>query len=190
VDDPPDPPEAYGTGYTELAWTRDGDTWVRDPEAFFLPNPEKGTWDHAHAWIDDQVLVNEHVYLYYGGYARGHKVNRFEERQIGVVIMKRDRYVGQTASEGTGTIVTPLLRLNGETLLVNVDAEGGALRVQVSDATGHPIPGLTFNDCIPVHQDALDAPIRWTQSLGLLKDRPVRLEFALENACLYGFSTY
>ncbi len=32
-----------------------------------------------------QVIVEEQVYLYYGGYKQGHKMNRFEERQIGLV---------------------------------------------------------------------------------------------------------
>ncbi|HNR31377.1 MAG TPA: hypothetical protein PKI11_10855, partial [Candidatus Hydrogenedentes bacterium] len=85
ADDPPDPPEAYGVGYTALAWTRDGESWTRDTAPFFAPDPAPGAWDHAHAWIDDQVIVGDKVHLYYGGYARGHKVNRFEERQIGLV---------------------------------------------------------------------------------------------------------
>jgi len=197
VDNPPDPPDAYGMGYTELAWTRDGETWVRDPEPFFTPNPQKGTWDHAHAWVDDQVPVGEEVYLYYGGYARGHKVNRFEERQIGLLKMKRDRYVGRMASGGTGMIVTPLLLFGdgparskraAPYLTVNANARGGVLRVQVSDGTGQPLPSFTFDDCIPVKEDALDAPVRWSQSLGAAQGKPVRLEFSLENACLYGFS--
>jgi hypothetical protein len=187
ADNPPDPPDAYGMGYTELAWTRDGETWMRDAEPFFMPNPEKGTWDHAHAWIDDQVLVGDDVYLYYGGYARGHKVNRFEERQIGLVKMKRDRYVGRVASREIGTIVTPLLLLGEGGLTVNANAKGGALRVQLSDEAGHAIPGFTFNDCLPVKEDAVDAPVRWPQALRPVRGTPVRLEFSLENACLYGF---
>lgn len=190
VDNPPDPADAYGMGYTELAWTRDGETWVRDQQPFFMPNPQQGTWDHAHAWIDDQVLAGDYTHLYYGGYARGHKVNRFEERQIGLVKIKRDRYVGRVASGGTGMIVTPLLRLGAGALFVNADAEGGALRVQVSDDAGRAIPGFTFDDCIPVKKDALDASVRWSQSLESVQDKPVHLEFLLQNSCLYGFATH
>ena len=71
ADTPPDPPDAYGVGYTTLAWSRDGETWMRDPEPFFQPDPQQGAWDHAHAWIDEQLPVGDEVYLYYGGYARG-----------------------------------------------------------------------------------------------------------------------
>ncbi len=42
VDDPPDPPDAYGMGYTQLVWTRDGETWFRDPEPFFCLIPKRG----------------------------------------------------------------------------------------------------------------------------------------------------
>ncbi|NIA15258.1 MAG: hypothetical protein GWP08_14405 [Nitrospiraceae bacterium] len=187
ADDPPDPPEAYGIGYTTLAWTRDGDTWTRDATPFFSPNPEKGMWDHAHAWIDDQLPVGDEVFLYYGGYARGHKVNRFEERQIGLVRMKKDRYVSRKAGPGIGRILTPLLTLHGGSLTVNADAHGGSLRAQVLDENRHPVPGFTLEDCRPVTTDALAAPITWKRSLGKLRTKPVRLEFVLQNAAIFGF---
>lgn len=188
VDDPPDPPDAYGTGYTSLAWTRDGETWVRDLEPFFAPDPQKGAWDHAHAWIDDQVPVGDDVYLYYGGYARGHKVNRFEERQIGLVRIKRDRYAGQAAEGAQGTIITPPLLLKGKSLTVNASAANGMVRVQIRDASGRPIPGFTFTDSVTVSSDVLAAPIRWSESLSKLENVPIQLEFSLDNACLYSFN--
>jgi len=154
-----------------------------------LPNPEKGTWDHAHAWIDEQVLVNDSVYLYYGGYARGHKVNRLEERQIGLAIMKRDRYVGHQAFQEVGTITTPLLILKANSMTVNADAKEGWVRVQICNDSGRPLPGFAFEDCIPISEDGLDLPVRWAQPLEQLKETPVRLEFQLKNSTLYAFST-
>ncbi len=187
ADDPPDPPEAYGVGYTALAWTRDGDTWTRDTTPFFSPNPAKGTWDHAHAWIDDQLPVGNEVFLYYAGYARGHKVNRFEERQIGLVRMKKDRYVSRKAGPVIGRILTPLMTLHGESLTVNADVEDGSLKARVLDEKGHPIPGFTLDDCRPVTTDALDAPIAWKRSLREVQTKTVRLEFVLRNAAIFGF---
>jgi hypothetical protein len=187
VDDPPDPPEAYGVGYTTLAWTRDGETWTRDPAHFFDPHPQKGTWDHAHAWIDEQVPVGDDVYLYYGGYARGHKVNRFEERQIGLVRMKRDRYVAREAGSEPGLMQTPLLFLDGVEMTLNVDARNGSVAVQAVGEDGLPAPGFAFDDCEPVCEDTLVAPVVWKRSLADLVREPVRLEFRLENARLYAF---
>jgi hypothetical protein len=186
ADDPPDPPEQYGIGYTTLAWTRDGETWVRDREVFFDRHPEKGTWDHAHAWVDEQVLVGDEVYLYYGGYTRGHKVNRFEERQIGLVKMKRDRYVSREAGAAPGTLRTPqvILEATGLTLNAKVDGE---IRVRILDATGQPLPGFDWDDCDPIRGDSLAYPVNWKGSWAALRGQAVRLEFALREAALYGF---
>ena len=187
VDDPPDPPEAYGVGYTALAWTRDGETWTRDPGHFFDPHPQKGTWDHAHAWIDEQVPVGDDVYLYYGGYARGHKVNRFEERQIGLVKMRRDRYVARAVGPELGVIRTPPVVLEGGEMTLNVQARPGSVAVRVLGETGLSVPGFAFEDCKPIFADSLAAPVVWKRPLSDVAGKPVRLEFALENARLFAF---
>ncbi|HOZ45090.1 MAG TPA: PA14 domain-containing protein [Candidatus Hydrogenedentes bacterium] len=186
ADDPPEPPDAYGIGYTALAWSHDGETWTRELAPFFDRNPEQGSWDHAHAWIDEQVLVGDEVFLYYGGYAHGHKVNRFEERQIGLVKIPRDRYVARQA-EGQGRLVTPLVTGSAESMTLNVDAAGGEVRVQVIGADGEVVPGYTVDDCRPVSTDALDAPVSWAAPLSRLAGAPVRFEFRMERARLFAF---
>lgn len=185
ADSPPDPPDAYGIGYTTLAWSHDGEHWVRDREKFLDRSPQPGAWDHAHAWIDEQVPVGDEVYLYYAGYRRGHKVNRFEERQIGLVKMKRDRYVAREAGMSGGSFRTPVVTLSAKTMLLNADAGSGEVQAQVLAADGRPIPGFTRTDCEPIRGDVLAAPVRWGQPLSTLADRPVRLEFFLKNARLY-----
>lgn len=187
ADSPPDPPEAYGIGYTTLAWSRDGEHWVRDREKFFDRSQQRSAWDHAHAWIDEQVAVGDEVYLYYGGYQRGHKVNRFEERQIGLVKMKRDRYVAREAGSLGGSLKTPLVSLNAQSLTLNADAREGQVRVQVVAPHGAPIRGFSKSDCEPIRGDVVAAPVRWKQPLSVLSGRPVQLEFFLENARLYAF---
>ena len=183
----PDPPDAYGVGYTALAWSRDGELWTRDREIFFDRDPRRGTWDHAHAWIDEQVPVGDNVFLYYGGYARGHKVNRFEERQIGLVRMKRDRYVAREAGVEGGTIVTPTVVIDGRDMTMNADAAGGGIRVQLLNAsTRKPIDGFTFADARPIADDALDAPLKWKGELAHLAGRSVRIEFRMTSARLFG----
>ncbi|MBA3417007.1 MAG: hypothetical protein H0U10_17440, partial [Chloroflexia bacterium] len=96
-DDLPHEPDAevHGIGYTCLAWTRDGENWERDREPFLPRNPEPGTWDRAMTWGDWQLPVDDELYIYYGGYARGHKVERFTERQLGLARMPLDRYVSR-----------------------------------------------------------------------------------------------
>jgi hypothetical protein len=178
--------ETNGIGYTVLGWSRDGETWQRDRQPFFDRNHEPGAWDHAMAWMDCQLLVGNETFIYYGGYARGHKVARFTERQIGLVRMKRDRYVSRE-TEGQGKLRTRLVTLEGESLALNVDASHGELSAQILDAGGRPIPGFRFADFRAIHADELVAPARWKRSVSELKDKAVRIEFALRSAKLYGF---
>lgn len=184
ADNPPAPPEAYGIGYTTVAWTRDGINWNRERIPFLDRNPTKGTWDHAHAWIDEQVPVGDEVYLYYAGYKSGHKVNRFQERQIGLIKMKRDRYVGYQAID-RGTLQTKPLLLKGERLFVNATATGGQLRVQLLTPEGKTIRGFTAEDCVPIRSDSVAAAVEWKNSRKAFPAEPVLLQFLLDKATLF-----
>ena len=177
-------------GYTVLAWTRDGQTWERDRQAdkFFEPDPREGAWDHAMAWIGSSVAVQDEVYLYYAGYRWGHKYRHSVDRQLGFVKMKRDRFVAQRAGDKEGTIITPALTLDAESLTLNVDAHEGEVRVQVTDEHGTAISGFRLADCDPIARDSLDAAVKWKQPLSSLKGRTVRLEIKLRNASLYSFT--
>jgi len=196
ADEPPlVDPDAYGIGYTALACTRDGRRWCRDPEVFFDRNPKPQTWDRAHAWIDEQLIVGEEVYLYYGGYKQGHKVNRFRERQIGLVKMPLDRYVARKPLPGrTGRLLTiPLLVKATRGLVVNADASKGTLRVQVCDAQDNVIEGLRFSDCAKITSDGTRLPVLWPdeketkRKLAELKGRQIKLEFELRDVSLFAF---
>jgi hypothetical protein len=180
------PPGSFGIGYTTLAWTRDGEHWVRDREPFFEPDPREGAWDHAHAWMDYQLPVGDEVYIYYGGYKNGHKMNRFEERQIGLVRIPRDRYVSREAGDAQGTLRTPLVTLEAARMTVNAKVEG-ELRVRVLDEAGKPLAGLDFADCVPIRGDSTAHRVGWGKAASPPSDRPVHLEFLLQKAQLYGF---
>ena len=187
ADPAPEPRDAYGIGYTTLAWTRDGEHWTRDREKFFDRHPRQGAWDHSHAWIDEQLLVGEEVFLYYGGYRSGHKVNRFEERQIGLVKMKRDRYVAREAGSLEGSFRTPLVQFAATAMTLNVEAAEGEVTVQILDERDRPVRGFARKDCQPVSGDSLAKVVRWKKPLGALKGTPVRLEFFTKNARLFDF---
>ena len=180
------PEGAYGMGYTALSWSRDGTHWSRDLEPFFEPDPNVDAWDHAHAWIDQQLPVGDDIYLYYGGYKFGHKMDRWEGRQIGLVKMMRDRYVSRDAGPDGGSLVTPAVVLAGSTMTVNANVRG-ELRVALLDAERRPIPGFSAEDCPRIQGDNLRHDIEWKRPLAELGDTPVRIEFRLRDAELYGF---
>jgi hypothetical protein len=174
-----------GIGYTVLAWSNDGDHWQRDREPFFDRNDAPGSWDHAMAWMDCQLAVGDETYIYYGGYARGHKVERNSERQIGLVRLKRDRYVAREAGAAPGFLQTRVVKMEGNTLALNMDAGKGSVRAQVEDEGGKPIRGFTFADCQPITGDSLNAAAHWKKPLSLLRGKKVRLEFSLVEARLF-----
>ncbi len=181
------PEGSFGVGHTQLAWSRDGETWVRDQTPFFEPHPTPGTWDHAHAWMDWQLPVGDQVYIYYAGYKNGHKLNRFEERQIGLVRIWRDRYVSRSAGAGGGVLITQPVILQGDQMTVNAGI-GGEIYLRLLDIEGKAIPGFGAADCKPIQGDGVDLPVNWNRSLSTLKDTPVRIEFQMKDAQLYGFS--
>ena len=41
-------------------------------------------------WIGACLPVGDEVFLYYGGYARGHKVESTTERQLGMARLRKD----------------------------------------------------------------------------------------------------
>ena len=170
--------------FYRTTWTRDGEQWVRDIEPFFEPGPDPNAWDHAHAWLDWQLPVGDEVYLYYGGYKHGHKMDRWEGRQIGLVKMLRDRYVSRDAGTDGGTLRTPPVILAGNKMTVNA-AVADQLRVRLLDEAGRPIPGFDADDCEPIHGDSLTHSAKWKAALSALRDRPVKIEFILHDAQLY-----
>jgi len=181
--------KAAGIGYTTLAWSRDGRTWQRDIEPFFDRNSLSGAWDRAHAWVDCQVPVGDEVYLYYGGYARGHKAERFRERQVGLAMMKRDRYVSWDADFGEGRLTTAAAELKGGSMTINADIFGlqSSLRVRVLNESQEAIEGFDFDDCQPVKGNSLRHEMAWGKDLSTLKGQRVQFEFSWTNGSLFSF---
>lgn len=176
-----------GIGYTVLATSRDGVTWHRYREPFLDRNSDAGSWDHAMTWIGSTLPMGDEVYLYYGGFARGHKIEIKTERQIGLARMKKDRYVALTPEQEQGTLLTRPFLYPGGKLTLNADAARGAVRVRLLDQDGQPMKAFGEGESKPITTDALAAEVQWTQSPRTLKGKPVRFEFKVRNAALFGF---
>jgi hypothetical protein len=175
-----------GIGYTTLAASRDGSTWLRLREPFLDRNLGRGSWDHAMVWGSAVIPVGEELFIYYGGYARGHKVAPNTERQIGLARMRTDRYVAMATHREGRLITRPLLLPTGR-LILNVQAPRGQVRVRLLDTEGGALdaPGNAVAEAIT--GDALNAEVRLPLPSGI-PSRPVRLEFQLQQAALFGFS--
>lgn len=178
--------KAAGLGYTVLAWSRDGETWQRDHQPFIRNNPIPGSWDHAMSWGDEQIIVEDQTFIYYGGYARGHKVNRFEERQIGLAIMPRDRYVSREADLNVGTLRTKPVILEALKMTVNAKIQG-KLRIRLLNRDGSTLNNFNW---IEIEGDSIEHPVEWGGKLNSLVGKTVLIEFELQNTQLFGFNLY
>lgn len=190
--------DAFGLAPTVLAWSYDGRHWLRDPQNPFLkPDPDPLAFDHAHAWIDEQVLVGDELYLYYCGYRQGHKANRHDERQLGLLRMARDRYVARRAiGDDEAVLRTSALTVDHTVsgMQINANVTAGQLTVQIMDAAGQtPIPGLAHTSCRPISGNNLRHVAIWdTQGdtaarLSALAGRQVTVEFRWRGGDLYAF---
>jgi hypothetical protein len=176
--------KAAGLGYTVLAWSRDGRTWQRDHQPFIPHNQVPGTWDHAMAWGDEQIIVGEKTYVYYAGYARGHKVDRFNERKIGLAIMPRDRYASLEASIVPGMMRSKPLRLNASAMTINARIVGN-MKIRLVDPDGLPLSGF---DWVEIEGDAVDLPVKWTGNWQDLSKKTVVLEIQMKDAQIFAIN--
>jgi len=186
--DPGGPVE--GIGYATLVTSRDGEYWERHDGTFMNRNLDPDAFDHAMTWVGCQLIAGDEVWIYYGGYKQGHKINRYTERQIGLAKLRRDGYVSRDAfGADPGRLITPLLRpARAGRLVLNAEASGGGeIQVQVRDRWRKVVPGLGYTDCTPVRGNGLAQPVAWKADLTRLEAAPFHLDFRIANARLYGF---
>jgi hypothetical protein len=173
-----------GTGTTELACSRDGLKWERLPGKFIDRSPVEGRWDHAMAYYADSITVGDKEYIYYSGYAEGHKA--FYDRKVGMAIMRKNGFVSRDTSNEVGTLKTPLAKLPGDYFTVNANARE-ELRVRLVNAQGKTMRGFDWADCVPIRGDSVSHRVEWRSNPELPHNELVSIEFSLKNAELYGF---
>lgn len=184
--------KANGVGYTVLAISRDGRTWRRFRKPFLDRNPVSGAWDRAVTWIGEYLPMGDEVFLYYGGYATGHKPGlNSGGRQIGMARMRLDGYASLRGGPKPGALQTPLIQFEGNRLALNVDSSqaNGEVRVGLQDAGGNPLTGFSLADCDPICSDDVAHTVTWKgkADLSSLSDKRIRLQIRLQSADLYAF---
>jgi len=116
----------------------------------------------------------------------------------GLATLRRDGFVsmdhpaaGSTrriqSSAAPGTLTTRPIRFTGRHLFVNVNAAGGALRVEVLDRTGRAIAPYGTAQCVPIAEDSTRVRVAWGTDLAPLAGETVRFRFHLSAAQLYAF---
>lgn len=161
------PDWASGAIYTAASPIEVGDeTWL-----YFT-----GTRDR-HGWAGDQVKVTDLV----GDLGR---------MRIGLARWPRGRLIGYESRLRGIVTLKPLARpgVSVVRLKLNVEARpGGRVRAQWLDDKKQPIPGYTFDDCLPLTGSHLAAEIAWRDTPGGAQPHPGSAQIELDGATLYGF---
>ena len=178
-----------GTVDTALMSSRDTIHWTRvDRKRRFLPLGPAGSWEAGMNYVSPEVIVGRRMFFYYSGWRSTHGVAN-NVAGIGLATLPLDRIVSIEPVQSRGTLTTRVLKLDGERLEVNVDADDGRLNVEVLDAAGRVLPGFNANACRSISGDSHHRRVKWDkQKLHQLAGRRVRLRFHLAGDCrLFGF---
>jgi hypothetical protein len=89
--------------------------------------------------------------------------------------------------EGGEMLTRPLVFAGKELELNFATSAAGAIRAEIQDAAGQPIPGFTAGDCLETVGNELDRVVQWKGSSDLshLTGKPVRLRLILKDADLF-----
>jgi hypothetical protein len=174
----------------QLVHSRDGLTWHRcEDRTPVIPNgPHAYDAGCVLGVANQPVHVGDSMWIYYTAITTTHG-GYLPEKQCTIArgAWRRDGWVSLDADAEGGTVETVTMRLPGDSLVVNADAAGGVLMVEVADEAGAPLPGYGFGDCQPIRQDGVRHAVRWRERTTLPSEIPVRLRFGLESASLYSY---
>ncbi len=171
----------------QLCHSRDGKTWVRDPERrVWLPNGPAGAWDAGDMRAACRsVILPDRMLFYYAGSPAKHGQGGPGRlgMDIGLATLRRDGWVSWDAAQ-TGTLLTkPFIHPGGE-LVLNADAAAGSVVAEFLDGEGKPLSEPCVS--LPLRENAIASRPVFAESLGAtLAGRTVRLKLTLTRAALY-----
>ena len=102
--------------------------------------------------------------------------------------LRTDGFASLHAPYEGGEMITKPLKFSGGRLMLNyATSAAGAVRVEIQDQTGKPIPGFALDDCPEIVGDEIERVVVWKtgSGLGKLAGRTVRLRVQMKDADLY-----
>lgn len=174
----------------QLAFSRNAKHWERPwREPFIDCSPTKGDYDYGNLDpVADPIPMGDELWIYYGGRSLEHYEPPTDTN--GSLCLATLRMDGFASIGENGTLVTKPLMLDGDTLYLNADAEGGEMRVEIVDGESTElIESFSLDNCEPITADAVKQAVTWksSESLGALQGKPVRLRIQTKNAQFYSF---
>lgn len=187
---------------TQLTFSRDSKNFVRAGQRdTFLSVGAPGSWDEGMVDVSTVIPHGDELWIYYSGSTAKHffedLLNLRQEVEgrrwmigIGLAKLRRDGFLSLRAGSAEGFALTRLFSVGaGRQLILNADAGGGQVEVEVVDEHLKPVPGYTRAEFQSIRVNGVSLPGRWEKNadLGALAGRAVRLRFYLRQADLFAF---
>jgi hypothetical protein len=192
-----------GTTEMRLVVSRDaGKSWKRvGGKEAWIPHHEADDGFDRLILTASPVRAGDELWLYYSSWDGDHLTwrkdgatyyrDRMRIARTALAVLRWDGFASLRGGERAGEVTTKPLVTTGRRLAVNAAAGGGAVRVEVQDAAGKPLPGYTLDDSTKAAGDGLAQPVSWRGRSELPPtgaERPFRLRFEVAQADLYGFA--
>jgi len=185
--------EQQGNLNIQLAVSRDGRHFSRvQPRDPFIAEGSVASWDRFNIAIGDlpPVEVDDELWFYYSGRSYRHSPYNGKDSgpktgAIGLAKIKRGRFLALEASFDGGRVTTKPLLFTGTNLFINGNVDYGSIEVSLLDESGKPIS--RFQSSVS-SENGIDIPVRFGgKDLADLAGRPIKIQFKLSNARLFGF---
>jgi hypothetical protein len=175
--------------------------WSRPDRTPFIPNGAPGEFDDASIYAGVGVLrQGDELWMYYSASRGRHNQNYPKWLSYHGVytraILTLDRYVGLQANLAPAEFVTLPLTFSGNRLELNADCgpaaehwPAGAIRVELQEPDGTPIPGFALDECQPVVGDSVRHTVSWKAGadVGSRAGKPTRMRCVATDATLFAF---
>jgi hypothetical protein len=191
-----------GTTDVQLMVSRDaGHTWRRvGPREAWIPFHEADDGFDRLVFAGSPVRVGDELWLYYMCFDGDHLVwnldgttyykNRTRIGRIARATLRWDGFASLRPTDRKATVVTRPLFSDGRRLVVNAIASRGSVRVALVGNDDRPLAGHSLEECQPLTGDGVAQAVRWRGQAAVPEsspDQPLRLQFELESAELFGF---
>jgi hypothetical protein len=113
---------------------------------------------------------------------------RHQSNHLQRATLRSDGFASVHAPYQGGEMLTVPLTFAGNRLCLNyASSAAGAIRVEIQDYKGEPLPGFTLAEAVPSIGDEIEGVVRWKSGncVGELAGRPIRLRFLLQDCDLY-----
>jgi len=187
-----EPPDRLKPNNILLGFSRDGFTWDRTcRDAFIAVSEHYGDWNWCKMISAGGccLVVGDKLYFYVQGRSGVLGTDQVGIASTGLAMLRRDGFASLDAGSSEGTITTRPVRFDGRYMFVNVDADGGELRVEVLNGDNQVIAPFSKANCVPISVDKTLQAVTWNGAadLSALSGKPVKFRFYLTNGKLYSF---